>query len=334
MCTQIPNAGDIEYIVDADEGGSLLFAIADEPIDHGVIEEIISAPAAVKQQTGHEAPAPSDGDAQMNDAASLSSLSDLSDSHEDGNVLKSAGKPEGDAAMLDPNASVAERAKASRRRKGRVSYVDDSDSNNEGENRDGDVEWIGIKSASDQLVVRMEVPITMTRAERDRRLRTINVWLPHLQVLAYHEDRKFTAVKACRSSNSVHSVKRTDAHRSLADELIKGVRATITALEGATRVSSKTLHDMEIVGELNELWADLEEAGENDAERGGAVEAGRSLKAFVKQALQKKKRATRANRRTSFKRSPYSKDVREYRKLASFKAIMKPLSDEVSLRAS
>lgn len=77
--------------------------------------------------------------------------------------------------------------------------------------------------------------VIVSKAELNRRMRSLDLWQSHLLVLRQFEDRKHVALKACQWNKA--SLKRNTSQKDLADAFLKaGIPQAIKALQEATPV--------------------------------------------------------------------------------------------------
>lgn len=143
------------------------------------------------------------------------------------------------------------------------------------------------------------------------RIRSLDLWLWHLEFLLQQEGQKFTALEACNGSAT--ELKRSEAHQ----QLIAGIatlHARLQTLRGAKLASSE---DRAILLELQELWADSEKNKDVDA-----------IRKRVQSGNGKKSEAVGLTKRSAFRKSIYSTIPNAY-KVPGYKTTLVPLSDEV-----
>lgn len=163
-------------------------------------------------------------------------------------------------------------------------------------------------------------PVSISKADLDRRINSLKLWQSHLNVLRYHEDRKHAALRGITWSGG--TVKRSEAQKSLEDELLKGIRDKLKDLVNASPLSPD---ESALLTELADIRRDT------DKQPGGW-----SIKMRTDGLLRAKSeteyRSKRWNKREAFlKSSYYIPDVQNKPLGAAARAALEPLEDEVSV---
>lgn len=101
--------------------------------------------------------------------------------------------------------------------------------------------------------------LLFTKTELDRRIRSLELWQSHLEVLRYHEERKYAAVKLYFSDNA--TLERSAAHIDLV-EICAGIAKMLPSLctavsaeseKGALKLELSSLYDEMQIDELDRV---------------------------------------------------------------------------------
>lgn len=250
---------------------------------------------------------------------SLSALSQEKDEENEGTAALAQNASIGDGVEEMPDnadTSIAQRIKRSSRKSRPVTYAESMHDDSDAEGSDAEP---SAAEAPSFLVTSEGLSVVMTRDERRQRISSAELWLQHIERLRLPEKDVLAALRLCFGGVDEYydyELNASDAEQDLA-RMIYAIKRMLHALQFATPASG----DHSMTAELNELYADLDEAE--------SAEDARKIKSLLATRI-KDKSLFKYQRRMPFRTSPFGTRRKKLWKTEEQRQKMLPLSDEVS----